>query len=1000
MNDPRGSIWRKWDLHVHTPASVLYNNFEGTDEAEKWDRYLQKLGSLRGISVLGLTDYFSIDGYKKVLAYLHDNPDNLKNIDLFLSNVELRILPVTNESGAINLHVIFSPDEEIIDNLESQFFSNLEFSYQNVSYKCTRSDLVRLGKAYLNNNRENEQRAYKAGAEQFKTDLTSLKSVFAKNEKLRNNSLIIVSNSGSDGASGLQHSSLAATRHEIYRFADAIFSGNPTDRNYFLGYGADDQKEILRRYGALKPCIHGSDAHELGKICQPELDRFTWIKADPTFGGLKQIIYEPEARVKIQETNPGQDHKKPFFFKIDVGQGYIFEKNKPQFARNEIDLNRDLIAIIGGRGTGKSLLLDAIKKTFDKTPATKDGPRFAKINNSLDFKTAYFKEEGPPSMYSLPEVNNLDYLHVQQGEVKDIVEDASRLDAEIKKLIGIGKPTTKLYIEDEKKQAAIQIIVNTEKWLRRVDDFGNKINDVTTQKEERKTYEELIATITTAENKALIAQYRKNSILIDFLSKKSSAIDELLLELDATKMSLTRKIESINTVWFEVDVNDAINDAIKAFIAQNTDTFALKPIMLHAGELDIIVAKKEMTNKQQQKLTEILGQDYCEDIEDIFEKSKYLKGTISPVDFNMQRKEAQSIKEDAKRSIQELESANTTIREKFKEENITEEVATLLGKVDQYQAAIDEINSKIKIIESRKKSLSENYTSLFDMAEKFKEDWEQAKQDIEQKWKQLKDGESEGQSPQQQLIHKLLADIEIRAEIHFDDSVFYNELQKCLDMRRFRSVEGTSPQEGMEKAFDVRCMESFLRLIKNEAVISLEDGMPITLKELIDRDGYFVADGQSELLRTLFLQENVNEYVRVLSKSTYKNKEPFELSVGQRGTFYVCLKLATDTFGLPFVFDQPEDDLDNDFIANELVKMFTDIKKYRQVIIVTHNANLCVNADADQIIVAANKDEILSYATGALENPNIRESVYNILEGGEEAFLKREQKYAFSGTTS
>ena len=97
----------------------------------------------------------------------------------------------------------------------------------------------------------------------------------------------------------------------------------------------------------------------------------------------------------------------------------------------------------------------------------------------------------------------------------------------------------------------------------------------------------------------------------------------------------------------------------------------------------------------------------------------------------------------------------------------------------------------------------------------------------------------------------------------------------------------------LEKAFDVRCMESFLRLIKNEAVISLEDGMPITLKELIDRDGYFVADGQSELLRTLFLQENVNEYVRVLSKSTYKNKEPFELSVGQRGTFYVCLNPTT-----------------------------------------------------------------------------------------------------------
>jgi len=62
---PKGSEWRKWDLHVHTPASVLNNQFEGASEDEKWEKYLYKLDSLEGISVLGLTDYFSIDGYKK-----------------------------------------------------------------------------------------------------------------------------------------------------------------------------------------------------------------------------------------------------------------------------------------------------------------------------------------------------------------------------------------------------------------------------------------------------------------------------------------------------------------------------------------------------------------------------------------------------------------------------------------------------------------------------------------------------------------------------------------------------------------------------------------------------------------------------------------------------------------------------------------------------------------------------------------------------------------------
>jgi DNA repair ATPase RecN len=71
------------------------------------------------------------------------------------------------------------------------------------------------------------------------------------------------------------------------------------------------------------------------------------------------------------------------------------------------------------------------------------------------------------------------------------------------------------------------------------------------------------------------------------------------------------------------------------------------------------------------------------------------------------------------------------------------------------------------------------------------------------------------------------------------------------------------------------------------------------------------------------------------------------------------------------------------------------IKKYRQVIIVTHNANLVVNADAEQVIVAKNNDEILQYESGSIENISIREQICNILEGGKDAFNKREQKYGF-----
>ena len=73
--------------------------------------------------------------------------------------------------------------------------------------------------------------------------------------------------------------------------------------------------------------------------------------------------------------------------------------------------------------------------------------------------------------------------------------------------------------------------------------------------------------------------------------------------------------------------------------------------------------------------------------------------------------------------------------------------------------------------------------------------------------------------------------------------------------------------------------------------------------------------------------------------------------------------------------------------------MFTDIKKFRQVIIVSHNANLVVNADSEQIIIANNELGNLTYKTGSLENEEINTNICRILEGGEFAFEKRKKKY-------
>ena len=115
--------------------------------------------------------------------------------------------------------------------------------------------------------------------------------------------------------------------------------------------------KVINTYGNLKPCIIGSDAHSIDKVGVFPNNRITWIKADPTFEGLKQVIFEPEARIKISETCPDT--------KFDYNVLDYIELNKAGTWHQKIYLNQNLNTIIGGRSTGKSTLLSSIANKFD-----------------------------------------------------------------------------------------------------------------------------------------------------------------------------------------------------------------------------------------------------------------------------------------------------------------------------------------------------------------------------------------------------------------------------------------------------------------------------------------------------------------------------------------------------------------------------------------------------------------------------------------------------------
>ena len=379
----RGSEWRKWDLHVHTKGTNKNDQFSSSNMEDFLYEFFKKAIE-KEISAIGITDYFSIDRYRDVVNYqenIDDKKDGdgkqlfnederkyIKNIFLF-PNIELRMLPSTDKGRLINIHFIFNP--KFVTKLENDFFGELK---NQDDFKMNRQGIIDYGKKLKPNITDNGI-VYREGINKFTLDVKTIKNLLDKNSEIEENSIVVVSNSSSDGASGLQKhydlfenedGGLDGVRKTIYEISNAIFSANPKDIKFFLGrksqgtdgYNNDvylkDIEEVINRVGSLKPCLVGSDAHKESDL----FAKFTWIKADLTFEGLKQIIYEPEERVKIQEEEPDFKEDKEIIDKVK----FISLNNK--FSNEEIYLNPNLNVIIGGKSSGKSILLYSIAKTL------------------------------------------------------------------------------------------------------------------------------------------------------------------------------------------------------------------------------------------------------------------------------------------------------------------------------------------------------------------------------------------------------------------------------------------------------------------------------------------------------------------------------------------------------------------------------------------------------------------------------------------------------------
>lgn len=381
--NPNGSLWRKWDLHVHTPASIE-NQYEGSNEEEKWQRFMGDIENLPPeFKVIGINDYFFIDGYRRVLdEWL--NKGRMKNIELFLPVIEFRIRKFCGhkEWNRINFHVIFS-NELSPDVIQQQFLSALCSKYQldskeNQGYwrgTITPESVADLGRKIIENVPESERCKYgsplREGFNNLNINDEDITKLLQESSYLRGKYITAIGKAEWDQLNWGDNS--IAEKKDVINSANIIFSASENILKF------EKAKRKLTEAGVNDLLLDCSDSHH--NLNSDDKDRLgncnTWIKADTTFEGLKQIIYEPEDRVRISEVRP--DEKDSYLVISSV------RLSENGFWNQELKLNPNLNTIIGGRSTGKSTLLSCIAnklQSFDDKSVTTKEAEFIKMHTN------------------------------------------------------------------------------------------------------------------------------------------------------------------------------------------------------------------------------------------------------------------------------------------------------------------------------------------------------------------------------------------------------------------------------------------------------------------------------------------------------------------------------------------------------------------------------------------------------------------------------------------
>lgn len=869
----KGSEWRKWDLHFHTPSSYDYKNKSLTDQ-DIIDGLIEN-----DIAVVAITDHHKID------------VDRIKNLQKLGEN-KITVLPaiefLSDSKGSDPIHFIGIFSENC----------NLQFVWEQIKNKTAISRIEGDGK-----------KINEVYCDLFKTTdlIHKLDGIVTIHAGSKSNTIDNITNS-------LEHG--IAQKEDIAKAIDIFELGKKDDiKPYEEMVNPFLEKKINKNL----PLIICSDNHNIKEY---EVKENLWIKADPTFEGLKQLLYEPKDRVFIGEDKP--DEKLLY---------YVIDKVKFQdsnFTTNEIEINQNLTAIIGGKSTGKSILLKNIAKSID----------IEEYNKRLN--TAGLTDSRP--------IQGME-VHWKDGQVSNLDSDSNPN----KRIIYIPQSYLNRVVDHEKKNTDIDEIIK--EVLLQDDDFNKWFSSLSLKE---KVINDSIEVAIKSLYDSLNAYKENNNELKKTGDEKgvSQQIKKITHEIKNIQDKLNLKQEDVDA--FNILIEKIKKDKLEAgFLEEDIRGLKeLKEIAINIYNSFEFTFKSDSITSEVEKLKDVKSQIYSSDWK------KEINELINKYSIKLKEILTQNEKAIIKlKPLQEKVDSQKNLTKKYKE----------LEEEQKKEQII--INLKKKKAEAHK-SINEITKKLSEYSAEFYSIYLEAKDKIK--------------------LDNLDDELEFDIKTEFIDNNFSEKfIRTFFDGRSINKSE----YDYLTK-YEFSSKESFKEFINKIIWEVLRGKLPLRIE-----------DNSKEVITGLLKNWFIHNY-----KVEYQGDQINDMSPGKKSFVLLRLLVDLDNSKCPILIDQPEDDLDNRSIYYQVVKFLRKRKSERQIIIATHNPNLVLGADAEQVIVAnqegkgtKNISNTFEYISGAIEHTiseddsiaevlykrGVQEHICDVLEGGKEAFEKRKNKYNF-----